>query len=67
MRTRSGQAKRSSAAGYLKNEIAFAEIRLLFARDLRAEAPSPFCALFLEILQDLEKRRTQSSRGSLAR
>lgn len=48
--------------GYLENQIAFG-VSLLFARLIRAETPPPFCALFLEILQDLEnKRETQDSR-----
>lgn len=40
---------------YLKNEIAFAVLLLLFACSIRVEATSPFCALFLKVLQDLEK------------
>lgn len=40
---------------YLKNEIAFGELLLLFAWNIGVEATSPFCALFLKVLQDLEK------------
>lgn len=50
----------SSKEGYLKNQVAFCEPRLFLGGSIRS-APSPsFRALFLQILQDLEKRSQET-------
>lgn len=51
--------KQHQHQGYLKNQIAFAE--LLFAWGFRAETSPPFSALFLEVLQDLEKKKQEKT------